>query len=163
MPRAYLLEILERLTAVTMRQFSRLASKIFRAAELKSALQEGVEEGIFIKGFLLEDIHEVCWGRPELLDRAAELPPMRDFVLPPSDYLTPYFSDILRQQFGFGSAYLVFKDEEPVAAFKANTRNNIIDITDYVGEEKGLRVIKEFAWEHQLPIEWSTRVALGQR
>jgi len=161
--RAHLLEILGRLPVVTMRQFSRLASKIFRAAELKSALQEGIEEGIFIKGFLLQDVHEVCWGRPELLDRAAELPQMRDFVLPPSDYLTPYFSDILRQQFGFGSAYLVFKDEEPVAAFKANTRNNIIDITDYVGEEKGIRVIKEFAWEHQLPIEWSTRVALAQR
>jgi len=53
---------------------------------------------------------------------------------------------------------LVFKNETPVAAFKANTRNRVIDITDYVGEESGLRVVKEFAWEHQLPIHWSTRI-----
>ena len=55
---------------------------------------------------------------------------MRDFVYP-SDPLNPYFSDICRQRFGFGTAYLVFHNGEPVAAFKANTRNATIDVTDW--------------------------------
>ena len=46
---------------------------------------------------------------------------MRDFVLPPSDPIAPYFAGTLKEKFGFGSAYLVFKNGEPAAAFKANT------------------------------------------
>ncbi|MEO2121088.1 MAG: hypothetical protein ABGX44_04675, partial [Candidatus Poseidoniia archaeon] len=104
------------------------------------------------------DLHEVCWGRKGLLEESANIAPIRDFVLPPSDYLAPYFSDILRQRFGFGSAYLVFRNAEPVAAFKANTREKIIDVTDFVGEESGWRIVKEFAWEHQLPLKTSIRI-----
>jgi hypothetical protein len=79
-------------------------------------------------------------------------------VLPPSDPLTPYFGDVLKQKFGFGSAYLVFRNSEPVAAFKANTRNKQIDVTDYVGEESGWRIVKEFAWEQQLPLKSQVRI-----
>jgi hypothetical protein len=82
---------------------------------------------------------------------------MRDFVLPPSDPLLPYFQSLLRERFGYGSAYMVFHNEEPIAAFKANTRNDIIDVTDFVGdsdlEKEALRVMKEFAWEHNMPLK----------
>ena len=40
----------------------------------------------------------------------------------------------MRERFGYGSAYLVFHREEPVAAFKANTREGVIHITDFVGD-----------------------------
>ena len=67
-----------------------------------------------------------------------------------------YFGGLLRERFGFGSAYLVFHKEEPIVAFKANTRNATIDVTDFVGdselEKEALRVMKEFAWEHQMPL-----------
>ena len=73
----------------------------------------------------------------------------------PSDPLIHYFGGLLRERFGFGSAYLVFHKEEPIAAFKAN-RNATIDVTDFVGdselEKEALRVMKEFAWEHQMPL-----------
>ena len=46
-----------------------------------------------------------------------------------------------------------------VAAFKANTRNKTIDITDYEGSDKGWRVVKEFAWEHQMPLKSDIRIA----
>ena len=75
-------------------------------------------------------------GRKDLLDEAKNVPPIRDFVIPPSDPIAPYFSEVLKQKFGFGSAYLVFRNAEPVAAFKANTRDKIIDVTDYEGSEK---------------------------
>ena len=50
-----------------------------------------------------------------------QINPIRDFVLPPTDPIAPYFGDVLKEKFGFGSAYLVFRNAEPVAAFKANT------------------------------------------
>ena len=94
-------------------------------------------------------------GRKEILDSKA-IPKTRDLVIPPSDPLIHYFGGILRERFGFGSAYLVFHKEEPIAAFKANTRNSTIDVTDFVGdselEKEALRVMKEFAWEHQMPL-----------
>ena len=92
-----------------------------------------------------------------MLEAADKLPRMRDFVLPPSDPLLPYFQSLLRERFGYGSAYMVFWNEEPIAAFKANTRNDVIDVTDFVGdsekEKEALRVMKEFAWEHNMPLK----------
>ena len=76
----------------------------------------------------------------------------RDLVVPPSDNLIHYFGGILRERFSFGSAYMVFHNEEAIAAFKANTRDGTIEVTDFVGdsdlEKEALRVMKEFAWEH---------------
>ena len=50
----------------------------------------------------------------------------------------------------------MFHNEEAIAAFKANTRNDIIDVTDFVTdpklEKEAVRVIKEFAWEHNMPL-----------
>ena len=102
-----------------------------------------------------------------MLQNASELPKMRDFVLPPSDPLAPYFASLLRERFGFGSAYLVFYDEEPIAAFKANTRENLIDVKDIVAdpklEKEALRVMKEFAWEQNMPLRGKVLEKLKKR
>ena len=45
-----------------------------------------------------------------------------------------------------------------MAAFKANTRNKIIDVKDYEGSEKAWRIVKEFAWEHQMPLQTELRI-----
>ncbi len=152
----YLIELIKEIPVITMKQCEKMAGKPYMPEEIMTVLQHLVDEGEFIKGFLLEDLNEVCWGRKEMLQSASNIEKMRDFVLPPSDPLSPYFAKLLRERFGFGSAYLVFYDEEPIAAFKANTRENIIDVTDLVSnpelEKEALRVIKEFAWEHQMPL-----------
>jgi len=152
----YLKEIVKDIPLITLKQFEKLAGKPFKPEDVMAVLQILEEEKVFIKGFLLEDMNEVCWGRKEELENAAELPPMRDFVLPPSDPLSPYFASLLRERFGYGSAYLVFHEEEPIAAFKANTREGVIHITDLVTdpklEKQSLRVMKEFAWEHNMPL-----------
>ncbi|MEE2747260.1 MAG: hypothetical protein VX473_02195 [Candidatus Thermoplasmatota archaeon] len=155
--REYLREMVSEFPVITLKQFEKLAGSPFKPEQLSSVLHEFEEEGHLIKGFLVDDLHEVCWGRKELLVAADKLPPMRDFVLPPSDPLLPYFQSLLRERFGFGSAYMVFWNEEPIAAFKANTRNDVIDVTDFVGdserEKEALRVMKEFAWEHNMPLK----------
>ena len=96
-------------------------------------LNELEASGDLVKGFLIQGLHEVCWGWKDALERAEEAAPVRDFVLPPSDVIAPYFADILRQRFGFGSAYMVFRKSEAVAAFKANTRDKVLDVTDWEG------------------------------
>ena len=102
-------------------------------------------------------MHDVCWGRHDMLENSDVLTKTRDLVIPPSDPLIHYYGSLLREKFGYGSAYLVFHREEPVAAFKANTRAGVIQITDFVGdsdlEKEALRVMKEFAWEHDMPLK----------
>jgi ATP-dependent Lhr-like helicase len=165
--REYLREMVENYPIITIKQFEKLAGSPFKPEELSSVLHEFEAEGHLIKGFLVDDIQEVCWGREELLEEADTIAPMRDFVLPPSDPLLPYFQSLLRERFGYGSAYMVFHNEEPIAAFKANTRNDIIDVTDFVGdselEKEALRVMKEFAWEHNMPLKGKVLERLKSR
>ena len=163
--REFLTELIAPYPIITLKQFGKLAGNTFKPEELTTVLRELEENDELIKGFLVDDLQEVCWGRKSELDRAEHLEPMRDFVMPPSDPVMPYFSDICRQKFGFGTAYLVFHNEEPVAAFKANTRHATIDVTDWEAgkeESQAWRIVKEFAWEHQLPLTSQVRIA-GQR
>ena len=152
----YLRELIEDIPVISLKQFERLAGRPFKPEDVMDVLKQLEDDGVFIKGFLLEDMFEICWGRKEMLENASKLPPMRDFVLPPSDPLAPYFSALLRERFGFGSAYLVFHNEDAIAAFKANTRDAIIDVTDFVTdpklEKEAVRVMKQFAWEHNKPL-----------
>jgi len=160
--REYIRDLVSEYPVITLKQLIRLAGTPFKPEELKSVLNEFENDDTLIKGFLIEGVHEVCWGRRDMLSDAKSIPPIRDFVLPPSDPIAPYFSDILKEKFGFGSAYLVFKNAEPIAAFKANTRNKIIEIKDYEGSEKAWRIVKEFAWEHQMPLQSEIRIG-GKR
>jgi hypothetical protein len=163
----YLIELIKDVPVITMKQCEKMAGKPYMPEEIMTVLQHLVDEGELIKGFLLEDLNQVCWGRKEMLQNASELPKMRDFVLPPSDPLAPYFASLLRERFGFGSAYLVFYDEEPIAAFKANTRENLIDVKDIVAdpklEKEALRVMKEFAWEQNMPLRGKVLEKLKKR
>ncbi len=154
----YIRKLVEKFPVITLRQMTQLAGPSFKPEELKAVLNSFEEDETLIKGFLIEDFHQVCWGRKEMLKEAKSIPPIRDFVLPPSDPIAPYFADIMKERFGFGSAYLVFRNAEPVAAFKANTRNKIIDVKDYEGSEKAWRIVKEFAWEHQMPLQTDLRI-----
>ncbi|MBT4066136.1 MAG: DEAD/DEAH box helicase [Euryarchaeota archaeon] len=161
--REYLRRLVSDYPVITLKQFIRLAGTPFQPEELKAILTEFEDDSTLIKGFLIQDLHEVCWGRKDLLEEAKNVPPIRDFVIPPSDPIAPYFADVLKQKFGFGSAYLVFHNAEPVAAFKANTRDKVIDVTDYEGSEKGWRIVKEFAWEHQMPLKTDLRIGGKKR
>lgn len=163
----YLIELIKEIPVITMKQCEKMAGKPYKPEEIMTVLQYLVDEGDLIKGFLLEDLNQVCWGRKEMLESSTDVPIMRDFVLPPSDPLAPYFASLLRERFGFGSAYLVFHNEEPIAAFKANTRENIIDVKDLVAdpklEKEALRVMKEFAWEHSMPLRGKVLEKLKKR
>jgi len=163
----YLIELIKQIPVITMKQCEKMAGKPYKPEEIMTVLQYLVDEGELIKGFLLEDLNQVCWGRKEMLESSTDVSVMRDFVLPPSDPLAPYFASLLRERFGFGSAYLVFHNEEPIAAFKANTRENIIDVKDIVAdpklEKQALRVMKEFAWEHSMPLRGKVLEKLKKR
>ncbi len=155
--RDYLRDLVKNYPVITLKQVERLAGSPFSAEEISDVMREFEEDGTLIKGFLVDDMHDVCWGRLDLLDESNSLSRSRDLVIPPSDPLIHYYGSLLRERFGYGSAYLVFHREEPVAAFKANTREGVIHITDFVGdsdlEKEALRVMKEFAWEHDMPLK----------
>ena len=155
--RDYLRDLVKDYPVITLKQVERLAGSPFSAEEISDVMREFEEDDTLIKGFLVDDMHDVCWGRHDLLEGSDVLTKTRDLVIPPSDPLIHYYGSLLRERFGYGSAYLVFHREEPVAAFKANTREGVIHITDFVGdsdlEKEALRVMKEFAWEHDMPLK----------
>ena len=152
----YLREMVQDYPVISLKQLERLAGSSFSPEEISDVMHEFEEDGTLIKGFLVDDLQDICWGRLDMLEGLDELKVSRDLVIPPSDPLIHYFGGLLRERFGFGSAYLVFHKEEPIAAFKANTRNDTIEITDFVGdsdlEREAIRVMKEFAWEHDMPL-----------
>ena len=152
----YLRDMVKDYPVITLKQLERLAGSSFSPEEISDVMHEFEEDGTLIKGFLVDDLQDICWGRLDMLEEMNSLVRSRDMVIPPSDPLIHYFGSILRERFGFGSAYLVFHKEEPIAAFKANTRNDKIEITDFVGdselEKEAIRVMKEFAWEHDMPL-----------
>ncbi len=152
----YLRELVEQYPVITLKQVERLAGSAFSAEEISDVMHQFEEDGTLIKGFLVDDLQDICWGRQEILENLDGIRKTRDLVVPPSDELIHYFGSMLRERFGYGSAYMVFHKEEPIAAFKANTRDGVIEVTDFVGDSKlekeALRVMKEFAWEHDMPL-----------
>ena len=154
--RNYLRKLVEDYPVITLKQVERLAGASFAPEEISDVMHDFEDDGTLIKGFLVDDLQDICWGRMDMLEGIGKISRTRDLVIPPSDPLIHYFGSILRERFGFGSAYLVFHKEEPIAAFKANTRNDRIELTDFVGdselEKEAIRVMKEFAWEHDMPL-----------
>ena len=154
--RDYLRELVSEYPVITLKQVEKLAGTPFSAEEISDVMREFEDDGTLIKGFLVDDLQDICWGRQDMLEGLSGIIRTRDLVIPPSDPLNHYFSAVLREKFGFGSAYMVFHKEEPIAAFKANTRDGKIEITDFVGdsnlEKEAIRVMKEFAWEHDMPL-----------
>ena len=152
----YLRELVQNYPVITLKQLERLAGSSFSPEEISDVMHDFEDDGTLIKGFLVDDLQDICWGRLDMLEGLDTLSKSRDLVIPPSDPLIHYFGSLLRERFGYGSAYLVFHKEEPIAAFKANTRNDTIKITDFVGdsdlEKEAIRVMKEFAWEHDMPL-----------
>ena len=154
--RRYLRTLVEDYPVITLKQVERLAGSSFSPEEISDVMHDFEDDGTLIKGFLVDDLQDICWGRLDMLEGEERISQPRDLVIPPSDPLLHYFGSLLRERFGFGSAYLVFHKENPIAAFKANTRNNKIELTDFVGdselEKEAIRVMKEFAWEHDMPL-----------
>ena len=154
--RDYLRELVSDYPVISLKQVERLAGSPFSAEEISDVMHEFEEDGTLIKGFLVDDLQDICWGRQDLLEGLKGIRKTRDLVVPPSDSMMHYFGGLLRERFAYGSAYMVFHDEEPIAAFKANTRDGTIEVTDFVGdsdlEKEALRVMKEFAWEHDMPL-----------
>ena len=154
--RNYLRKLVEDYPVITLKQLESLAGASFAPEEISDVMHDFEDDGTLIKGFLVDDLQDICWGRLDMLEGMGKIGRTRDLVIPPSDPLIHYFGSLLRERFGFGSAYLVFHKEEPIAAFKANTRNDKIELTDFVGdselEKEAIRVMKEFAWEHDMPL-----------
>ena len=118
---------------ISLKQVERLAGSAFSAEEISDVMHDFESDGTLIKGFLVDDLQDICW-ETRYFGRIGWYKKTRDLVVPPSDPLIHYFGSLLRERFGFGSAYMVFHKEEPIAAFKANTKDGSIEVTDFVGD-----------------------------
>ena len=63
--REYLRNLVKEYPVITLKQILRLAGTPFKPEEIKSVLTSFEEDGTLVKGFLIEDLDQVCWGRKE--------------------------------------------------------------------------------------------------
>jgi hypothetical protein len=89
--REYIRALVQDFPVITLKQLLRLAGTPFKPEEIKAVLTSFEVDGTLVKGFLIDELDQVCWGRKNLLEEAKDIPPIRDFVLPPSDPIAPYF------------------------------------------------------------------------
>ena len=61
--RQYLRELVEDYPVISMKQFERLAGTPFSPEEISDVLHEFEEDGTLIKGFLVDDQHDISWGK----------------------------------------------------------------------------------------------------
>jgi len=102
--------------------------------EIRRILRELEDEGILVKGLLLEDSEVVHWMIADDIQRVGNVESERRFVLSPKDQLFQYLHDDIKRSFGITNCYVVFHGDRMVAAFKAKERVSRLVIEEFVGE-----------------------------
>ena len=67
-----------------MKQVERLAGASFAPEEISDVMHDFEDDGTLIKGFLVDDLQDICWGRLDMLEGMGKISRTRDLVIPPS-------------------------------------------------------------------------------
>ncbi len=128
----------------------------FRMVEVRSILSELVEEDHLTKGYLIEGDEDVYWMLKEGVDEIEDVDFDRTVVVSVKDRLNLYFREDMKDEFDLGTCNVIFKGPKMVAAFNARIRSGMVKITDFEGRKRYRKVIKDWAYGHNLGIKDST-------
>lgn len=122
----------------------------YSMSEIRNILKELVEDGFLSKGFLMEDDDLVYWVVSEDLDVLPDVSFEKEGVITKKDRLNLYYRDEIKEKFDLGTSHVVFEGPEFRAAFEASISSGSVNIKEFEGEEKGKKLIKKWAYEHNL-------------
>ena len=128
----------------------------YNMGEVRALLREFEREGWLVKGFFARGERTVYWMLREDVARVADLKFKERFVLTPLDNLAVYFHGEIERTWGAGYVYVVFDGPEMVAAFKARRRGWHLEVTEYLGDERGRKILKE--WQEETDVELEDHV-----
>ncbi|MEM4729379.1 MAG: ATP-dependent helicase [Thermoplasmata archaeon] len=156
--RRVLRRIVENFGLVNAEALSAYVKHEFKMAELRGLLKEWENEGWLVKGYLVEGSEALFWIIKEDLDKVPQMEFRERVVLSPSDALSHYMAQEIRDRFGMGACFVVLDATEMTGAFKATVRAGVLTITQMVGERTE-EAAREFARRWGLRIEFSEKDA----
>jgi len=141
--RAFGLFTAENLSAYTKHEYG--------MGEVRRLLREFEREGWLAKGFFARGERTVHWALRGDLPSLGKEPFQERFVLTPLDNLHVYFRGEIERRYGAGYVYVVFDGPEMVAAFKAKRHGWKLSVTEFLGDERGREILRE--WQEGTDVE----------
>jgi ATP-dependent Lhr-like helicase len=122
---------------------SRFLGFIMPMRELRSMLAELEQDGMLVKGFLLEGDDTMHWMLANDVGSIRGIEAPDRFVLTSDDNLAVYLQyPWIRNQFGC-TCNVIFEGVEMKAAYKARTRGKDIVIVEFTGDREARRTLNE--------------------
>ncbi len=123
----------------------------FNMAEVRSLLRDLEEEGLLVKGFLVEGDSTVYWALKD--HKIGRVTFTSSFVLTPRDNLNLYLRDYLIQKWKLGGyCFAAFQGPRDIAAFRARLRGGDVAITKFEGDAKAREMIRSFSFQNDVRV-----------
>ncbi len=121
----------------------------FRMKEIRQMLDELVQEGYLVKGFLCSERDELFWMLAEDLNRVENMQSSFTGVVERTDRLAYYLAVETKKRFGLGSSNLVFVEGKLEGAFvpgkeKWGKKHSEQLIKEFRGTERANQVAREY-------------------
>jgi ATP-dependent Lhr-like helicase len=156
--RKVLRRIIENLGLITAEALSAYVKHEFKMTELRGYLKQWEQDGWLVKGYLVEGSDALYWMIKEDLPKVMSMDFKGRIVLSPTDTLTQYLSQEIREKFNIGACFVVLENTEMAGAFKATTRGGTLTVTQMVGPKVD-DVIRDFARRWGMKVEYSDKEA----
>ena len=111
-----------------------------RMRELRSILAELEDEGLLVKGFLVQGDETVHWMLAQDAEREFR-EPSAELVLSPMDNLSYLLQPQIKERFG-AWCYVIFNGAEMAGAFRAKKKGNDLYVTEVIGGPDAKRAMK---------------------
>jgi len=146
--------IVENFGLVTAEALSSYVKHEFKMAEIRDLLKEWEQEGWLVKGYLVEGSDALFWIVKADIGKVAGLDFRSRIILSPTDALSQYLSQEIRDRFGIGSCFVVMEGTEMTGAFKATLRGGTLSVSQIVGPNTS-EALREFSRRWGLKVEYS--------
>jgi ATP-dependent Lhr-like helicase len=156
--RKVLRRIVDNLGLVTAEGLSAYVKHEFKMAEIRAHLKQWEQEGWLVKGYLVEGSEALYWIIKSDLDKVEQMDFKGRIVLSPTDTLTQYLSQEIREKFNMGSCFVVLDGTEMVGAFKATMRGGTLTVSQMLGPNVD-DTIRDFARRWGLKVEYTDKEA----
>jgi ATP-dependent Lhr-like helicase len=111
--------------------------------QLRTVLAELEDDGLLVKGFLLEGDDTMYWMLAGDVGSVRGIEPPERFVLTSDDNLAVYLQyPWIRTKFG-GTCNVIFDGVEMKAAYKARTKGRDIIIVQFIGDREARRTLND--------------------
>jgi len=146
--------IVENFGLVSAEHLSGFVKHEFKMGEIRKFLKEWEREGWLVKGYLVEGSGTLYWMLKDDLEKVEALEFKGKVVLAPTDALSQFLGEEIRNKFSIGSCFVVLEGPEMTGAFKATTRGGTLSVSSVVGADSTSNTAKEFARQWGYKVEF---------